>query len=80
MGKPTGFLEYPRELPLVKHPAERIHSWSEFHEHSDVAMLAAVRKLRRLWRNAFLKINQKELLMLHSSLSFPLSTAWEKPA
>src|SRR5437867_2966764 len=39
MGKPTGFLEYPRELPLVKHPAERIHSWSEFHEHSDVAML-----------------------------------------
>jgi glutamate synthase (NADPH/NADH) small chain len=39
MGKPTGFLEYPRELPLVKHPAERVHSWSEFHEHSDVAML-----------------------------------------
>ncbi len=39
MGKPTGFLEYPRELPLVKHPAERIHSWSEFHEHSDGAML-----------------------------------------
>jgi glutamate synthase (NADPH) small chain len=35
MGKPTGFLEYPRELPLVRHPAERIHDWSEFHEHAD---------------------------------------------
>jgi glutamate synthase (NADPH/NADH) small chain len=35
MGKPTGFLEYPRELPLVRHPAERIHNWSEFHEHAD---------------------------------------------
>src|SRR5262245_31297007 len=39
MGKPTGFLEYPRELPLVRHPAERIHDWSEFHEHSDDTML-----------------------------------------
>jgi glutamate synthase (NADPH/NADH) small chain len=39
MGKPTGFMEYTRELPLVKHPAERIHDWSEFHEHSDEAML-----------------------------------------
>ncbi|HWG47102.1 MAG TPA: glutamate synthase subunit beta [Gemmataceae bacterium] len=35
MGKPTGFLEYPRELPLVRHPAERVHDWSEFHEHAD---------------------------------------------
>ncbi|HEY7311225.1 MAG TPA: glutamate synthase subunit beta [Gemmataceae bacterium] len=35
MGKPTGFLEFPRELPLVRHPAERIHDWSEFHEHAD---------------------------------------------
>ncbi len=35
MGKPTGFLEYPRELPLVQPPAERIHSWSEFHKHAD---------------------------------------------
>jgi len=34
MGKPTGFLEYPRELPLVRHPAERIGDWSEFHEHT----------------------------------------------
>jgi glutamate synthase (NADPH/NADH) small chain len=39
MGKPTGFLEFPRELPLARHPAERVHSWSEFHEHADEAML-----------------------------------------
>ena len=39
MGKPTGFLEYPRELPLAKPPAERIQYWDEFHEHADVAML-----------------------------------------
>jgi glutamate synthase (NADPH/NADH) small chain len=39
MGKPTGFMEYPRELPLAREPQERIHDWNEFHEHSDVAML-----------------------------------------
>jgi glutamate synthase (NADPH/NADH) small chain len=39
MGKPTGFMEYPRELPLARAPQERIHDWNEFHEHSDVAML-----------------------------------------
>ncbi len=39
MGKPTGFLEYPRELPLVRHPAERIHDWAEFHEHADEKQL-----------------------------------------
>jgi glutamate synthase (NADPH/NADH) small chain len=33
MGKPTGFLEYTRELPVDRHPAERIHDWNEFHEH-----------------------------------------------
>lgn len=35
MGKPTGFLEFPRELPLAQLPAERIHHWQEFHEHAD---------------------------------------------
>jgi glutamate synthase (NADPH/NADH) small chain len=39
MGKPTGFLEYPRELPLARPPAERIRDWQEFHEHADEAML-----------------------------------------
>jgi glutamate synthase (NADPH/NADH) small chain len=39
MGKPTGFLEYPRELPLAQAPAERVGHWHEFHEHADEAML-----------------------------------------
>jgi glutamate synthase (NADPH/NADH) small chain len=34
MGKPTGFMEFPRELPLVRLPAERIADWAEFHEHT----------------------------------------------
>jgi glutamate synthase (NADPH) small chain len=39
MGKPTGFMEYPRELPLARPPAARVHDWQEFHEHADGAML-----------------------------------------
>jgi glutamate synthase (NADPH/NADH) small chain len=39
MGKPTGFMEYARELPLVRPPAERIADWSEFHGHADEALL-----------------------------------------
>src|SRR6478736_9941622 len=39
MGKPTGFLEYPRELPLDIVPAERVCNWNEFHEHADENML-----------------------------------------
>ena len=39
MGKPTGFLEYPRELPLARPPAERVGDWHEFHEHADDTML-----------------------------------------
>jgi glutamate synthase (NADPH/NADH) small chain len=39
MGKPTGFLDYPRELPLAKAPAERIQDWHEFHEHADEKLL-----------------------------------------
>ncbi|MGD0016057.1 MAG: glutamate synthase subunit beta [Verrucomicrobiia bacterium] len=31
MGKPTGFLEYQRELPQDRPPTERIHDWLEFH-------------------------------------------------
>jgi glutamate synthase (NADPH/NADH) small chain len=33
MGKPTGFIEYRRTLPLSRHARERIKDWSEFHEH-----------------------------------------------
>jgi len=39
MGKPTGFMEYPRELPMAEPPAERVGHWREFHAHSDDAML-----------------------------------------
>ncbi len=39
MGKPTGFLEYPRELPLADPPAERIRHWHEFHAHADDTQL-----------------------------------------
>ena len=33
MGKPTGFMEYQRELPLDREPLERINDWNEFHLH-----------------------------------------------
>jgi glutamate synthase (NADPH) small chain len=35
MGKPTGFLEYPRELPLARPPAARVADWHEFHAHQN---------------------------------------------
>ncbi len=33
MGKPTGFMEYQRELPTDRFPEERIKDWQEFHLH-----------------------------------------------
>ncbi|MCI0749162.1 MAG: glutamate synthase subunit beta [Nevskiales bacterium] len=33
MGKPTGFIEYLRELPADRTPVERIRDWNEFHFH-----------------------------------------------
>ena len=33
MGKPTGFIEYARTVPLSRHPRERVRDWNEFHEH-----------------------------------------------
>ena len=33
MGKPTGFMEYNRELPPDRLPLERVKDWNEFHEH-----------------------------------------------
>jgi glutamate synthase (NADPH/NADH) small chain len=35
MGKPTGFIEYLRELPLDRSATERIRDWNEFHLHLD---------------------------------------------
>jgi len=33
MGKPTGFIEYLRELPADRCPTERVKDWNEFHLH-----------------------------------------------
>src|SRR6266850_3165893 len=33
MGKPTGFMEYKRELPADQSELMRITHWNEFHEH-----------------------------------------------
>jgi glutamate synthase (NADPH/NADH) small chain len=35
MGKPTGFIEYLRELPVDRTPAERVRDWDEFHHHME---------------------------------------------
>ena len=35
MGKPTGFIEYLRELPLDRSAMERIRDWNEFHHHME---------------------------------------------
>src|SRR5512140_1043527 len=39
MGKPTGFIEYLRELPLDRSAVERIRDWNEFHIHMKEAKL-----------------------------------------
>lgn len=39
MGKPTGFLEYQRELPADRAPLQRVQDWGEFHEHFPVLKL-----------------------------------------
>jgi glutamate synthase (NADPH/NADH) small chain len=33
MGKPEGFLDFQRELPKDRSPAERVADWREFHHH-----------------------------------------------
>jgi glutamate synthase (NADPH) small chain len=39
MGKPTGFLEYQRELPPARPPAERVGDWKELHAHFEESKL-----------------------------------------
>jgi glutamate synthase (NADPH) small chain len=41
MGKPTGFMEYPREIPADREPLERINDWNEFHLHMPEEKLRA---------------------------------------
>ena len=33
MGKPTGFIDYLREIPADRSPVERVQDWNEFHLH-----------------------------------------------
>ncbi|NVN98454.1 MAG: glutamate synthase subunit beta [Geobacteraceae bacterium] len=35
MGKPTGFMEFKRQLPADREPLERIKDWNEFHLHME---------------------------------------------
>jgi len=39
MGKPTGFIEYLRELPQDRAALERIRDWNEFHHHLEPGKL-----------------------------------------
>ena len=39
MGKPTGFLEFKRELPTDRSPLGRVADYKEFHEHMPEADL-----------------------------------------
>lgn len=39
MGKPTGFMEFARELPVDRPPAKRTGDWAEFHEHMPIQSL-----------------------------------------
>jgi glutamate synthase (NADPH/NADH) small chain len=39
MGKPTGFIEYPRTVAPSRDPRERVKSWKEFHDHLPEATL-----------------------------------------
>ena len=39
MSKPTGFLDYRRELPLDRPAPDRIKDWNEFHHPHDDARL-----------------------------------------
>ncbi len=39
MGKPTGFIEYLRELPVDRPPLERVRDYKEFHQHMEMKKL-----------------------------------------
>lgn len=39
MGKPTGFMDYKRQLPADRAPTERVRDWQEFHLHLEESIL-----------------------------------------
>ena len=58
MGKPTGFIEYLRELPVDRTPAERVRVWGEFHHFRKV--FCGYRECLRLARPTFLGKRNKQ--------------------
>ena len=54
MGKPTGFIEYLRELPLDRSATERIRDWNEFHLHLDEEKLQRARRALHGLRHSLL--------------------------
>ena len=54
MGKPTGFLEYQRQLPKDRPPKERMKDWDEFHTHFDLAQL----QLQDVWTVVYRFVTQ----------------------
>ena len=56
MGKPTGFLEYQRQLPKDRPPKERMKDWDEFHTHFDLAQLQL--KVQDVWTAVYRFVTQ----------------------
>jgi glutamate synthase (NADPH/NADH) small chain len=57
MAKPTGFMEYERELPADRAPQERIQDWQEFHLQfpDDKLVVQAARCMD--WASVFIPAN-----------------------
>ena len=61
MGKPTGFIEYLRELPVDRTPSERVRDWNEFHHHMDEKRLRKQARALHGLRRAVLPHGQADL-------------------
>ena len=61
MGKPTGFIEYLRELPVDRTPVERVRDWKEFHHHMDEKRLRNQARALHGLRRAVLPHGQAHL-------------------
>ena len=44
MGKPTGFIEFEREIATDRGPMERVKDWNEFHDHLSRGTNSALRE------------------------------------
>ena len=82
MGKPTGFMEYVRELPVDRAPAERLKDWHEFHSHASEEKLrqlsnrtskARREKTNALTQSILLIVNLERVKSQRQSNSYPAS-------